>query len=55
MPRIAALDDHQPASGLEPLTTAIADSLSPVRIISSARCWPGGEDGLGWRPNPRNS
>jgi predicted permease len=30
---VARLDDRQPVSGVEPLSTTIADSLSPVRII----------------------
>jgi predicted permease len=30
---VAALDDRQPISGLEPMTTTIADSLSPIRVI----------------------
>jgi len=30
---VAEIDDHQPLAELEPLETAIADSLSPVRII----------------------
>ena len=30
---VAELDDRQPVSGLEPLSTTIADSLSPIRVI----------------------
>jgi len=30
---VAQLDDRQPLSGVEPLSTTIADSLSPVRVI----------------------
>lgn len=30
---VASIDDRQPISGLEPMTTTIADSLSPLRII----------------------
>jgi predicted permease len=30
---VASLDDRQPISGLEPMTTTIADSVSPLRII----------------------
>ena len=30
---VARLDDRQPVSGLEPMMTTIADSLSPVRVI----------------------
>jgi putative ABC transport system permease protein len=30
---IAQIDDRQPISGLEPLSTSIADSLSPVKVI----------------------
>jgi putative ABC transport system permease protein len=30
---VAEMDDRQPVSGIEPLSTTIADSLSPVRVI----------------------
>jgi predicted permease len=30
---VAEMDDRQPLSGIEPLSTTIADSLSPVRVI----------------------
>jgi ABC-type antimicrobial peptide transport system permease subunit len=31
---VAALDDRQPISDLESMTTTIADSLSPIRVIA---------------------